>query len=204
MCTFMALKSHFSLTPTLECGCDEVGRGCLAGPVCAAAVIFPYDYTNDEINDSKQLTEQKREQLRQIIERDALAYAVAEVSEKDIDKMNILRASIHCMNLAIGKLAVKPEFILVDGNRFQDQWGIPFRCVVKGDAIYLSIAAASILAKTYRDALMNRLSNEFPAYDWNHNKGYPTPKHIAAVNQYGLTPYHRKSFHLKNQLSLDF
>ena len=179
-------------------------RGCLAGPVCAAAVIFPYDYTNDEINDSKQLTEQKREQLRQIIERDALAYAVAEVSEKDIDKMNILRASIHCMNLAIGKLAVKPEFILVDGNRFQDQWGIPFRCVVKGDAIYLSIAAASILAKTYRDALMNRLSNEFPAYDWNHNKGYPTPKHIAAVNQYGLTPYHRKSFHLKNQLSLDF
>ena len=204
MCTFMALKSHFSLTPTLECGCDEVGRGCLAGPVCAAAVIFPYDYTNEEINDSKQLTEQKREQLRQIIERDALAYAVAEVSEKDIDKMNILRASIHCMNLAIGKLTVKPEFILVDGNRFQDQSGIPFRCVVKGDTTYLSIAAASILAKTYRDALMNRLSNEFPAYDWNHNKGYPTPKHIAAVNQYGLTPYHRKSFHLKNQLSLDF
>ena len=204
MRTSMALKSHFSLTPTLECGCDEVGRGCLAGPVCAAAVIFPYDYTNEEINDSKQLTEQKREQLRQIIERDALAYAVAEVSEKEIDKMNILRASIHCMNLAIGKLTLKPEFILVDGNRFHDQWGIPYRCIVKGDATYLSIAAASILAKTYRDALMNRLATEFPAYDWSHNKGYPTPKHIAAVNQYGLTPYHRKSFHLKNQLSLEF
>lgn len=199
----MALKSHFSPSPTLECGCDEVGRGCLAGPVCAAAVIFPYDYTNDEINDSKQLTEHKRNLLRQIIERDAVAYAVTEVSEAEIDKMNILHASIHCMNLAIGKLAVKPELILVDGNRFRDQWGIPYRCVVKGDATYLSIAAASILAKTYRDALMTRLADEFPAYDWAHNKGYPTPKHIAAVNQYGLTPYHRKSFHLKNQLSLD-
>lgn len=199
----MALKSHFSPSPTLECGCDEVGRGCLAGPVCAAAVIFPYDYTNDEINDSKQLTEHKRNLLRQIIERDAIAYAVTEVSEAEIDKMNILHASIHCMNLAVGKLAVKPELILVDGNRFRDQWGIPYRCVVKGDATYLSIAAASILAKTYRDALMCRLADEFPAYDWAHNKGYPTPKHIAAVNQYGLTPYHRKSFHLKNQLSLD-
>lgn len=199
----MALKSHFSPSPTLECGCDEVGRGCLAGPVCAAAVIFPYDYSNDEINDSKQLTEHKRNLLRQIIERDAVAYAVTEVSEAEIDKMNILHASIHCMNLAIGKLAVKPELILVDGNRFRDQWGIPYRCVVKGDATYLSIAAASILAKTYRDALMTRLADEFPAYDWAHNKGYPTPKHIAAVNQYGLTPYHRKSFHLKNQLSLD-
>ena len=179
----MALISHFSPSPTLECGCDEVGRGCLAGPVCAAAVIFPYDYTNDEINDSKQLTEHKRNLLRQIIERDAVAYAVTEVSEAEIDKMNILHASIHCMNLAVGKLAVKPELILVDGNRFRDQWGIPYRCVVKGDATYLSIAAASILAKTYRDALMTRLADEFPAYDWAHNKGYPTPKHIAAVNQ---------------------
>lgn len=199
----MALKPNYSPTPTLECGCDEAGRGCLAGPVCAAAVIFPYGYTNEEINDSKQLTEHKRNLLRQIIERDAVAYAVTEVSEAEIDKMNILHASIHCMNLAIGKLAVKPELILVDGNRFRDQWGIPYRCVVKGDATYLSIAAASILAKTYRDALMTRLADEFPAYDWAHNKGYPTPKHIAAVNQYGLTPYHRKSFHLKNQLSLD-
>ena len=204
MRTPMALKPHFSSSPTIECGCDEVGRGCLAGPVCAAAVIFPYDYTNEEINDSKQLTEHKRNLLRQIIERDALAYAVAEVSEAEIDKMNILNASIQCMNLAVGQLTVTPELILVDGNRFRDQWGIPYRCIVKGDATYLSIAAASILAKTYRDDLMSRLATEFPAYDWEHNKGYPTPKHIAAVNQHGLTPYHRRSFHLKNQLSLDF
>ena len=199
----MALKSNYSPTPTLECGCDEAGRGCLAGPVCAAAVIFPYGYTNEEINDSKQLTEMKRNQLREIILRDALAYAVVEVSETDIDKMNILRASIHGMNLAIGQLSVKPELILVDGNRFTDRWGIPYHCIVKGDATYLSIAAASILAKTHRDELMTRLADEYPAYDWKHNKGYPAPKHIAAVNQYGLTPYHRKSFHLKNQLSLD-
>lgn len=199
----MALKSNFSPTPTLECGCDEVGRGCLAGPVCAAAVIFPYGYSNDDINDSKQLTEQKRIALREIIQRDALAYAVAEVSEADIDRMNILHASIHAMNLAIGQLAVRPELVLVDGNHFTDRWKIPFRCIVKGDATYLSIAAASILAKTHRDELMSRLSDEFPAYDWAHNKGYPTPKHIAAFNQYGPTPYHRKSFHLKNQLSLD-
>ena len=204
MRTPMALKPHFSSSPTIECGCDEVGRGCLAGPVCAAAVIFPYDYTNEEINDSKQLTEHKRSLLRQIIERDALAYAVAEVSEAEIDKMNILNASIQCMNLAVGQLTVTPELILVDGNRFRDRWGIPYRCIVKGDATYLSIAAASILAKTYRDDLMSRLATEFPAYDWEHNKGYPTPKHIAAVNQHGLTPYHRRSFHLKNQLSLDF
>ena len=199
----MALASHYSPTPTVECGCDEAGRGCLAGPVCAAAVIFPYDYTNEEINDSKQLTEKKRDELREIIERDALAYAVVEVSETDIDKMNILRASIHAMNLAIGQLAVKPELILVDGNRFTDRWHIPYRCVVKGDATYLSIAAASILAKTHRDALMTRLAKEYPDYDWGKNKGYPTAKHIEAVNRLGLTPYHRKSFHLKNQLSLD-
>lgn len=199
----MALASHYSPTPTVECGCDEAGRGCLAGPVCAAAVIFPYDYTNDEINDSKQLTEKKRNELREIIERDALAYAVVEVSETDIDKMNILRASIHAMNLAIGQLSVTPELILVDGNRFTDRWHIPYRCVVKGDATYLSIAAASILAKTHRDALMSRLADEYPDYDWKKNKGYPTAKHIEAVNRLGLTPYHRKSFHLKNQLSLD-
>ena len=200
----MALKSHFSPTPAVECGCDEAGRGCLAGPVCAAAVIFPYDYTNPEINDSKQLTEKKREQLREIILKDAVSWAVTEVSAEEIDRMNILRASIHAMNLAVGQLTPAPELLLIDGNRFTDRWGIPYRCVVKGDATYLSIAAASILAKTYRDSLMERLAAEFPAYDWEHNKGYPTPKHIAAVNQHGLTPYHRKSFHLKNQLSLDF
>jgi len=199
----MSLKSNYSKTPTVECGCDEAGRGCLAGPVCAAAVIFPYGYANSEINDSKKLTARKRQQLREIIERDALAYAVVEVSETDIDRMNILHASIHAMNLAIGQLSVTPELILVDGNRFTDRWHIPYRCIVKGDATYLSIAAASILAKTHRDELMVRLAEEFPDYDWKNNKGYPAPKHIEAVNRLGLTPYHRKSFHLKNQLSLD-
>jgi ribonuclease HII len=187
----------------VECGCDEAGRGCLAGPVCAAAVIFPYGYTNSEINDSKQLTEKKRYALRDTIVQDALAYAVVEVSPAEIDTMNILRASIHGMNLAIGQLSVTPELILVDGNRFTDRWGIPYRCIVKGDATYLSIAAASILAKTHRDELMIRLAEQHPEYDWKNNKGYPTPKHINAVNRLGLTPYHRKSFHLKNQLSLD-
>lgn len=200
----MALKSHFSEKLLLECGCDEVGRGCLAGPVCAAAVIFPYDYVNAEINDSKQLTAAKREQLRQIIERDAVAYAVAEISERKIDEINILNASILGMNEAVGKLSVKPEFLLIDGNKFKDQWQIPYQCVVKGDATYLSIAAASILAKTYRDDLMVRLDAEYPMYDWKNNKGYPSPKHIAAVHQYGMSPYHRRSFHLKNQLSLEF
>lgn len=199
----MSLKSNFSTFPTIECGCDEAGRGCLAGPVCAAAVIFPYGYANSEINDSKQLTEKKRNELRDIIIRDALSYAVVEVSESDIDKMNILRASIHAMNTAVGQLSVTPELILVDGNRFTDHWHIPFRCIVKGDATYLSIAAASILAKTHRDALMVRLASEYPEYDWGKNKGYPTARHIEAVNKLGLTPYHRKSFHLKNQLSLD-
>lgn len=199
----MSLKSHFSDTPTVECGCDEVGRGCLAGPVCAAAVILPYDYKNDAINDSKQLSAKRRNELRQIIERDAIAYFVAEVSEKEIDKINILNASIKCMNDAVGQLSVKPELLLIDGNKFKDQWGIPYHCVVKGDATYLSIAAASILAKTYRDDLMVRLDAEYPMYDWKNNKGYPTPKQIAAVLQYGYTPYHRRSFHLKTQLSLD-
>lgn len=195
--------SHFSDTPTLECGCDEVGRGCLAGPVCAAAVILPYDYKNEAINDSKQLSAKRRDELRQIIERDAIAYFVAEVSEKEIDKINILNASIKCMNDAVSQLSVKPELLLIDGNKFKDQWGIPYHCVVKGDATYLSIAAASILAKTYRDDLMVRLDAEYPMYDWKNNKGYPTPKQIAAVLQYGYTPYHRRSFHLKTQLSLD-
>ena len=200
----MALKSHFSETPLLECGCDEVGRGCLAGPVCAAAVIFPYDYVNEEINDSKQLSASQRGHLRQIIERDAIAFAVTEVSHSKIDEINILNASILCMNLAVEKLSVTPQFLLIDGNKFQDKWHIPYRCVVKGDATYLSIAAASILAKTYRDDLMIRLDAEYPMYDWKNNKGYPSPKHIAAVHQYGYSPYHRRSFHLKNQLSLDF
>ena len=200
----MPLKSHFSDVPLLECGCDEVGRGCLAGPVCAAAVILPYDYVNSEINDSKQLTEKKRDALRRQIEQDAVAYFVAEVSEKDIDRINILNASVQCMNDAVGRLSVKPDLLLIDGNRFTDRWHIPYHCVVKGDATFLSIAAASILAKTYHDELMCRLDAEYPAYDWKNNKGYPSPKHIEAVRKFGLTPYHRKSFHLKNQLSLEF
>lgn len=200
----MSLKSHFSENPCLECGCDEVGRGCLAGPVCAAAVIFPYDYQNEHINDSKKLTAAQRSSLKSIIERDAIAFFVAEVSEKEIDKINILNASIKCMNDAVGNLSVKPDFLLIDGNKFQDHWNIPYQCVVKGDATYLSIAAASILAKTYRDELMIRLDEEYPMYDWKNNKGYPAPKHIEAVMKHGYTPYHRKSFHLKNQLSLDF
>ncbi|MBR6131543.1 MAG: ribonuclease HII [Bacteroidales bacterium] len=200
----MVLKSHYSDKPCVECGCDEAGRGCLAGPVCAAAVVFPYDYVNEEINDSKQLTAAQREKLRAVIERDALAFCVAEVSEKRIDEINILNASIQGMNDAVAGLSVKPELLLIDGNRFKDRLGIPYKCVVKGDATYLSIAAASILAKTYRDALMIRLDAEYPAYDWRHNMGYPTPKHIAAVMEHGFTPYHRRSFHLKNQLSLEF
>lgn len=200
----MVLKSHYSDKPCVECGCDEAGRGCLAGPVCAAAVVFPYDYVNEEINDSKQLTAAQREKLRAVIERDALAFCVAEVSEKRIDEINILNASIQGMNDAVAGLSVKPKLLLIDGNRFKDRLGIPYKCVVKGDATYLSIAAASILAKTYRDALMIRLDAEYPAYDWRHNMGYPTPKHIAAVMEHGFTPYHRRSFHLKNQLSLEF
>jgi len=200
----MDLKSHCSDSLAVECGCDEVGRGCLAGPVCAAAVILPYDYVNSEINDSKKLTPAKRQKLRDTIQRDAVAYWVSEISEKEIDEINILNASIKCMNDAVGHLSVKPDLLLIDGNRFYDQWKIPYCCVVKGDATYLSIAAASILAKTYRDELMVRLHQEFPEYDWEHNKGYPSPKHIAAVQKFGLTPYHRKSFHLKRQLSFDF
>lgn len=200
----MSLKSHFSDIPRVECGCDEVGRGCLAGPVCAAAVVLPFDYVNEEINDSKQLSAKQREKLRQVIEHDAIAYSVAEVSQQTIDEINILNASILCMNTAIGKLSVKPDLLLIDGNKFTDKWHIPYQCVVKGDASYLSIAAASILAKTYRDALMVRLDAEYPMYHWKQNKGYPSPQHIEAVFHYGICPYHRKSFHIKSQLNLDF
>lgn len=199
----MSLKSHYSETPQIECGCDEVGRGCLAGPVCAAAVILPYNYVNEEIKDSKKLSAKQREKLTEIIKKDALSYAVAEVSQQKIDEINILNASILAMNTAVSMLDVKPRLLLIDGNKFVDCWHIPFRCVVKGDATYLSIAAASILAKTYRDALMVRLDAEFPLYHWKQNKGYASPQHINAVSQYGYCPYHRKSFHLKNQLKLD-
>lgn len=200
----MSLKSHFSETELLECGCDEVGRGCIAGPVFAAAVILPFDYQNEEINDSKQLTAAKRQNLRNIIERDALAWAVGQVSEKEIDEINILKASFLAMTRAVRQLAIKPQLLLIDGNRFVNKTDIPYRTVVKGDATYLSIAAASILAKCYRDDLMVNLHDEYPLYGWKDNKGYPTPSHQDAVFKYGLSPYHRRSFQLKRQLRLEF
>lgn len=192
------LKTHFSTDlSVVECGCDEAGRGCLAGPVVAAAVILPPDYTNSRINDSKQLSRKVREELRTEIERDAVAYAVSFVSEKEIDELNILYASITAMNRAVQQLSVCPQLLLIDGNRFQNKTGIPYHCIVKGDATYLSIAAASILAKTYRDERMLSLDTEYPVYQWKKNMGYPTQEHQEAVIQYGLSPYHRRSFHLK-------
>lgn len=181
----------------IECGCDEAGRGCLAGAVFAAAVVLPKDYRNGQLNDSKQLTERQRYALRGEIERDALAWAVASVSAADIDRMNILRASMHAMNLAISQLAVTPELLLIDGNRFYNEGLIPYFTVVKGDAKYLSIAAASILAKTYRDDYMLQLHDRYPHYGWDSNKGYPTAAHYAALAQYGPTPEHRKTFKLR-------
>ena len=189
-----------------EAGCDEAGRGCLAGPVYAAAVILPPDFKNELLNDSKQLTEHQRYQLRPIIEKEALAWAVGVVTAKEIDKINILNASILAMHQALDQLKVRPEHIIVDGNRFKPYHKIPYVTIVKGDGKYLSIAAASILAKTYRDDYMNTLSEEFPQYDWKNNKGYPTKAHRAALAQYGPTPYHRMSYNLlgDGQLSLDF
>ena len=200
----MPLKSHYSDTEILECGCDEVGRGCIAGPVFAAAVILPYNYQNEEINDSKQLSAAKRNQMRMIIERDALAWAVGQVSEKEIDKINILQASFLAMTRAVQQLTLKPQLLLIDGNRFVNRTDIPYKTVVKGDATYLSIAAASILAKCYRDELMEHLHEEYPMYGWKDNKGYPTPYHQEAVLKYGNSPYHRRSFQLKRQLRLEF
>ncbi len=189
------LKSY--LAPgVVECGTDEAGRGCLAGSVFAAAVILPADYELPLLNDSKQLTERQRYELRPIIERDALAWAVGEVAAQEIDEINILNASILAMHRAIGQLKVRPEHIIVDGNRFKPYEFIPYQTVVKGDGKYLSIAAASVLAKTYRDDYMLRLHEEFPHYDWDHNKGYPTVKHRAAIVQHGVTPHHRLTFRL--------
>ena len=201
-------KTTYMLLPYLhkdliEAGCDEAGRGCLAGAVYAAAVILPSDYENQQLNDSKQLTEHQRYALREVIERDAIAWAVGVVTPQEIDKINILNASFLAMHRAIDQLKVRPQHLLIDGNRFNKYQDLPHTTVVKGDGKYLSIAAASILAKTYRDDYMNRLHEEFPYYDWNHNKGYPTKAHRAAISQYGPSPYHRKSFRLLDtQLSL--
>ena len=199
------LKSHY-YEGKIEAGCDEAGRGCLAGSVYAAAVILPENYQNELLNDSKQLTEKRRYQLREIIERDAVAWAVGIVTPEEIDKINILNASILAMHRALDQLKVRPEAIIVDGNRFKPYQKLPYTTIVKGDGKYLSIAAASILAKTYRDDYMNGLAKEYPLYDWLSNKGYPTKKHREAIKLYGITPYHRKSYNLigDGQLSLDF
>ena len=187
----------------IEAGCDEAGRGCLAGSVFAAAVILPPDFHHPLLNDSKQMTERQRNILREVIEREAVAWAVAEVTAARIDEINILKASIEGMNIAAANLKVAAEFLAIDGNRFISQSGLPFKCIVKGDGKYADIAAASVLAKTHRDEYMLRLHNEFPHYGWDRNKGYPTKEHRLAIREYGLTPYHRLSFnHTEGQLEL--
>lgn len=189
----------------VEAGCDEAGRGCLAGPVVAAAVILPPKFKNDILDDSKKLTEKKRYALREIIEKEALAWAVGIVSPEEIDKINILNASFLAMHRAIDQLKLKPEQLLIDGNRFNPYNNTPHHCIIKGDGKYLAIAAASVLAKTYRDDLMLELHENFPIYDWDSNKGYPTKKHRLAIREYGNTPHHRKTFGMQpDQLSLEF
>lgn len=197
------LKPYF--TDHIECGTDEAGRGCLAGPVTAAAVILPKNFRHPLLNDSKQLSEKKRQQLRPIIEAEALAFGVAHVSPKEIDEINILNASILAMHKAIDQLQIRPEFILVDGNRFKPYQEIPFECMIKGDARFLNIAAASVLAKTYRDDAMELLAQKHPKYLWEQNKGYPTKAHRKAIRSHGATDEHRKSFQLlPNQLEIEF
>lgn len=189
----------------IEAGCDEAGRGCLAGPVFAAAVILPPGFSCEELNDSKQLNEKTRYNLRAVIEQQALAWAVGIVSHSEIDQINILNASFLAMHKAVADLKITPEHLLIDGNRFKKYQDIPHTCVVKGDGKFLAIAAASVLAKTYRDDFMMKLNEEYPQYGWNQNKGYPTMKHRLAIEEHGVTPYHRLTFNLTNkQLRLDF
>ena len=199
------LKSHY-YEDLIEAGCDEAGRGCLAGSVYAAAVILPSDYQNELLNDSKKLTAKKRYALREEIERDAIAWAVGIVTPEEIDKINILNASFLAMHRALDQLQVRPEAVIIDGNRFKPYQDLPSTTIVKGDGKYLSIAAASILAKTYRDDYMLSLAEEYPQYDWQSNMGYPTKKHRLAILEHGITPYHRKSYNLlgDGQLSFDF
>jgi len=180
----------------IEAGCDEVGRGCLAGPVVAAAVILPKKYRKKKLNDSKQLSKEERLELREIVMRDALAWAVAEVSSGEIDEINILNASFKAMHLALDQLQVRPQHLLIDGNRFKPYQDVPHTCIIKGDASYLSIAAASVLAKVYRDELMQKLSDQYPGYGWHTNVGYPTGEHRDGIKKLGITPYHRRSFTL--------
>ena len=200
------MLKRFHTAALIEAGCDEAGRGCLAGPVFAAAVILPPDFSNELLNDSKQLTERRRYLLREVIEHEAVAWAVAECSPQEIDKMNILRCSILAMHRALDQLQVRPQHILVDGNRLSPYQDIPAHTIVKGDATYMSIAAASVLAKTYRDDRMRQLAQEYPQYGWDHNMGYPAKDHREAIRQYGPTPHHRMTFRLlpEEQLTLDF
>lgn len=197
---------QLSLYPDkIEAGCDEAGRGCLAGPVFAAAVILPPGFTCEELNDSKQIKEKTRYKLREIIQKEAVAWAVASVTAEEIDKINILNASFLAMQKAVQALKVVPEHLLIDGNRFRTNDNIPYTCIVKGDGKLMPIAAASILAKTYRDDFMKSIHTEYPIYSWDVNKGYGTAAHRKALLKHGMSPYHRKSFHLKeHQLSFDF
>ena len=196
------LKMNFSGC-ALEAGTDEAGRGCLSGPVVAAAVILPTDFKHPFLNDSKQLTEKQRQELKPFIEQEALCFGVAFVDEREVDQLNVLQASITAMQRALAKLIPQPEFIIVDGNKFKPFRAIPYETIVKGDAKYLSIAAASVLAKTYRDAFMEKIHQEFPMYHWKKNKGYPTKQHREAICEYGITKYHRKTFRLlPDQLKL--
>ena len=199
------LENHY-YEGLVEAGCDEAGRGCLAGSVFAAAVILPPDYENELLNDSKKLTDRKRKQLREIIEHDAVDWAVGILEPGEIDEINILNASILAMHRALDQLKVRPEAVIVDGNRFKPYRDLPYTTIVKGDGKYLSIAAASILAKTYRDDYMDRLAEDYPQYDWKSNKGYPTKKHRQAIRECGITPFHRRSFTLlpPEELTLDF
>ena len=199
------LESHY-YKDMIEAGCDEAGRGCLAGSVYAATVILPPNYQNADLNDSKKLTDKKRKALREQIERDAVAWAVGVVTPEEIDQINILNASFLAMHRALDQLKVRPEAVIVDGNRFKPYQDLPYTTIVKGDGKYLAIAAASILAKTYRDDYMDALAEEYPQYDWKSNKGYPTKKHRAAIKEFGTTPYHRMSYNLlgTGELSLEF
>lgn len=198
------LRSSFT-KHLIEAGCDEAGRGCLAGPVVAAAVILPKKYRHKSLNDSKQLSREERFRIREDIIRDAEAWAVAEVSHEEIDVINILNASFRAMHLAVDQLVLQPELLLIDGNRFKPYRDVPFECIIKGDAKYFSIAAASVLAKTYRDELMQKLALHYPGYGWETNVGYPTATHRDAIKLMGITPFHRKSFQLlPAQLELEF
>ncbi|WP_340064866.1 ribonuclease HII [Ascidiimonas aurantiaca] len=192
----MTLLSNFSERKGLEAGTDEAGRGCLAGPVTAAVVILRSSFICNDLNDSKQLTATRRDLIKTLIEQEAFSFAVSHVSPLEIDEMNILNASIEAMHRSLGKLSAKPGFIIVDGNRFKPFEKIPYECIIKGDAKYMSIAAASVLAKTYRDAYMAKIHEEYPMYNWIQNKGYPTREHREAIRKYGITEYHRKSFRL--------